>query len=113
MLQTHATHFRAMGLLGLRFLFLRLLDLDTSEHHCDLTLYLLLLCGLAAGPQFLFRCGPDAFSVSCLSGDQPSFLKQLGHQFSHKPLSYAIVPVLITETADLKLFSDRPYGKPC
>lgn len=84
-----------------------------SERHCDLALDLFLLSGLAAGAQFLFHRGPDTFFVSCFCGNQPSFLKQLGYQLSHKPLSHAVTSVLVAETADLKLFSHNDCDWVC
>ena len=60
------------------------------EHHCDLTLNGFLFHGLAAGAQFLCCRGSDTFTLSRFSRDQPPFLEQLGHQFSHKLLSDAV-----------------------
>ena len=47
------------------------------------------------------------------SRDQPSFPQQLGYQFSRKLMAHAVIPVLVAETADLKLFSDNDCDRVC
>ena len=74
LLQVHAAHLRAMGLLGLRFLFL--------------------LCRLAASSQFLCcRCS-DSFPVIHFSGDYHSSVLDVenldaGQDFDQLPGTYA------------------------
>ena len=70
--------------------------------HGDLPVHL--LCGLAGNTPFLIGGGADALSMGCFSGNQPALLEQFVHKFGYKLIPDLISPVLVTQTADFKMF---------
>jgi len=77
-----------------RFVFLAL--------HGDLPVHL--LCGLAENAALFIGGGANALAIGRFSGDQTAPLDQLLHQLSYELGSYFVMPVLIAQAADFKVF---------
>ena len=58
---------------------------------------------LAGDAPFLIGGGSDAIPVGCFSGNQPALLEQLVHKLSYELIPDLVVPVLVAQTADLKV----------
>ena len=70
--------------------------------HGDLPVHL--LCGLAENAALFIGGGANALAIGRFSGDQTALLEQFVHDFSYKLIPNFISPVLVTQTADFKMF---------